>query len=1524
MFLNNLKLRSLLSIWSRILPRVSPRGAISVLVILTLGIAGCAPGGDKDDSVLEATSYRVPNQACAGMNLTSSTISVPTFRAMLDCLFANQKNKALRDLFNSPPPDGMTDLEVKPIVDHLNKYILNDKKRLFEIESTHNSLVKQGILEDSLDKLGQLLQNEKFITDSIVLFSDGFFTPGSSSLTPDYKLLQSIELIAKGLKPEELMGGLEVAILVSKSHAFQELLSSFSKSPGQGNTVKGLVSSLFKYLISDHQYDCSTTDTSLGKRDIKEDLFDFIRQSPSSTALFDIMDNSIGSDVRMGAPKLAGLLAEILKDPYGRFYGNPRTPQGQSLIEGLLTSFKTLDEPIMGKIPNWAAVPSGTRHLISQIARLEPANAPEYIFRSGKLDLMAMGPVCVLPPKDDLNFGYGKLMELAQIGQSWAGQVSPESAMVTMAQLMKESDKPVIPFNACGSNGDPYHPLTTFLVKALSDGVSKRPESSNRNGGIYNLLPLLVDLADRDALTDVVLVGTLIDNQTLQNPNPALIQMTTKSGRELLGDALQFLVAKQPTIEGNQSVFDVFSTALTRQTEIHLFNFVKSLGIYADLPTPFLADSLSVLRRAFYVNNVHPIVDILHDTLSNATQNGEFYGALYQLSQKPNFPAAIRQIAKMSRKDDGNLKELLSATISLFHKFAADGQRSVNIVDVGEPPFARLPRHDLSINTVASVGTTRGDFKPGDALKSFAPNVVAACWNLDLSFDITKASEAKTPNGTKIYEEKLKNYFDCQADPKLAAIFNLVLNTKTDLSYYTAGDLRAAKPNTFLDYGRTILTTITKEMTSDGIEYLKKKFITSDTADQLTNALEFTKSFITSKVIDPLFDLMDTVLVDQTKKDLKNLDRFVADQLVKEKIGSNGKSEDTFPVFLADTENFLKKLKNIVDKRNQLIKDGAVDRLFTQKLRDETKQALIDFECESFPPGTSDAIFNKRIDEIFEHTKKDLTATEFVVGQDGKAVDRQSWSFNDLKPFLELFVDKLSDPSQVRQGWNLVDAYINFFKRFRKNGGIHTFEEDKNIHPFYTPEELVYWLYPRAVDFKPFPIFPHGCLKTTWTKRRSWTWPFGKIDDLVCDNYYTSKGPVVVVYPTLKEMDSTLYQTAFAGPLPPYKNLGMDFSDEVGTAWGDIPFSERPKDIQDDYRSPRNLISAVDDIQHRKKDDENLTWMTTTLGYPDVDNCFNKKRFIKEGFELRPQLTNDWPDTVVTSWFLDLITKSKDVRHAKESEFDSFRARLFNLKNVSDVLARNAAPKSDWKYNGKDQPLFNDPYPGLFPLTLMFYEIFYTNTKEVREDPNRAALGYDNNIFIVPASVRLGTLTLAAQFIQPFDPFDDEVHDFVATMINYVTSDGFRNFLVDFFKKIESEPQLSTPAMSAFALAKMADSNPGISDNWTKFTNGMDALTKTEAYINLTAGDSGRFLIDFLEEKIEDPAATKAARALRHGLSASIREGDLEQILFLTKSKRSGLDDALSTISDYIGTGDSGKLRDFLNMIQSSLSESKF
>jgi hypothetical protein len=1558
-------------------------------------------GDNTDKNVLKATNYRKVNTDCADVNLESSELSTGSFRALLRCFNANGALDPVDRLINGA--NGLTDIQLEPLVKTINYYILNDKRRLYDIEQTHNALLESGVLDQSIEKTGKILENDEFIAKGISLFFQGFMDkdamdPGSAlsltsaALVPDPQLKESFRIISSKITPESWSRLIDLGLLISRNSVFQDLIASFqspSSSPNQ--TIEAIVTQLYEYLHEDHEYQYrSDSDAPLNVsslisskdnekrpfRSISEDLRDYFwakpipkKGGPSQPVAssrnpdpFALLDGIIGTenkkdsadnpvpDLAETLPKFDILLRQSLRSDSKSELGIYDSPGNESLLRKLSGAFGRLNGPIPC-LNRSVSVPNGVRHILLELEAQGKDKAPQYVFQQAPLDLMGLAPFCELPTT--LNDDFKNLVQFAEIGFLTGSSTEPESSIslltnaVTVLKserrdpescfehLREKADHPDGPDaenkgshtkSSSSEKTAEYYPLISFLGNFLGDAGGKKGDSSEDKikrgeGGFKRLIPLIVELADRKALMRSMLVLTSID----------------EPGRKLLVEVLRTITEVQPTL-GNKTVFEVFLKAMIRHDKGLVVEFGNSLPYFTRLKRDFWPETLESIRRAFNVNNVHPFIDLIHKVMADSDKNDKFFGTLAIIAKKPEFRESIQLFSTMAQ--DGRLRTLLTGVVSLFHKFAAEGQHTVQLV--GYQPMDRKPKHLLDLSIADSVKFKEYQYKVNK--DGNTSDVLVECQKL--SFDNVLGNPDHVD-----FNKKLDLYIACQNDPQIGSVLKYLVQLKLPRE---VGD---GVYNSAVNYARSCMNLSLCEDESNksfygflvdsikdfnNVIYGFKKENFKLLTDKLTASMEGEdkKLFTVLEALSLFIEgppVKGGQLVDLSTIATKNTERVHEVSLLPvlgpaldflkriiEKAGAQLEevelwlatifSQDSFPELVQDAHVLVGQLGQITDKvdqeklnRKNDLKEGAqysvFYKIFTPEKRKEIADAVIQYECDILKPTRdnngkeiagaekeNEVRIHKRVDEIIEEARNEITSSDVSLDPSGALVSRTGWDFSSLSDQIDPVVKRLSDKHNMSNAddW-VVDAFLRYFQYFTKKDGE---TEAKSIHPRYEKTYLLEWLRNRAFDFKPIPLFIHGEVVVNGKKV-----------------YKIADRPKVYLYNTLKRLERVVYEVDFVMPVVG-KNMGLDFLQEIADAWGDVDQSEWPHHIRKKYSSAfphQNLQDAVHDIKDRSNPLENLGVLTSILGYPQMPGCF------------KATAEESWPTGGLGKWIPSIPAISYVTRGLDKEQF---KARLFNIKQVVSVLDENSVPEAEGKP------------PGLAVLRDLFYELYYSSHSYVLNSRSPSTYVQKNNLDVVLRTIRLGLLSQMGNFVLHFDKNDEQIKAFVETVLDMANQERTRQIARMLFTS-RQDPHLGliSPATSFWDLAKAFGLDSGADQRLSDFWERIQTVVQSEDYKKLNVKEALNPIWSFFEYRTpdyEDLLMSKrdineqTAYKLRLFLKARLASHDLHTTLrYVLKDQesRKGFEEALITLSKKIGKkGDPADLKEFLTRIERALS----
>ncbi|MBC7690376.1 MAG: hypothetical protein H7222_01290 [Methylotenera sp.] len=280
-------------------------------------------------------------------------------------------------------------------------------------------------------------------------------------------------------------------------------------------------------------------------------------------------------------------------------------------------------------------------HLLRELTYLKPSeSAADYIARVNLLTLIAVKPFCQFPK--ELGKYYGSMVELVE------STVSDPAIDLLKKLYSFNLAKPVLGF--IGGTG---------------------PQNQT---GFHLLVPVFSELSKRDAWADLLLSLTVLHPQD----------------REKLTASLGTL-SDRPAIHG-KNVYEIAFDSLGQVRPSTLHSVLKSVSEIFGQSEPFLAPLLKSLRSGYYVNDVHPFIDLSKKFLNEASTQRAVFSSISKISQRRQFVPALEFLGKMSK--DGQLKELVAQGLTLFHKNAQRGQTRIKLTS--EPRFFARRAHNLT------------------------------------------------------------------------------------------------------------------------------------------------------------------------------------------------------------------------------------------------------------------------------------------------------------------------------------------------------------------------------------------------------------------------------------------------------------------------------------------------------------------------------------------------------------------------------------------------------------------------------------------------------------------------------------------------------------------------------------------------------------------------------------------------------------------------------------------------------------
>lgn len=1489
---------------------------VATVAAVYAAFAGCSPSmfwsDGKDPSIENARNYRKVNPDCAGLSLSSSTMDAVTARGLIGCFNSygaiDEFSRLAKRLDNT---------ELQAILDVGNKYILNNEKLMFQLERTFNDLSQAGILDESLDQLGKLLENAEFVAAAVALLKEGY-TARDERPWPvrmvqprppraEMEVLKALEILSQKLSPESVADGIDYALSFAGARSFEELLSRFhwdapaACDPKNGQpdpaqcSLSGYTNAVLAYLKDtgdDRKVDAG--------REVMARILD--------DTLFTAMEEVIGNDpenIRTNVARMASVMNVTLAD-------------NADIMQSMTSLFRYLNGPIHC-MKGAKSVPNGVMYVIREMTLTPTKDIATFLQKTNRLMLQTMNSLCEYPP--ELATYYPGMVKLAD-----HMAVQPATDMIKSFYRVKVR-KP---------DGTEERPLADFLVRMLSD------TGATNATGIKRLLPLMSAVSERKPWEDLLLVVSLLRKED---------QSTLKS-------IVSFVSEARPELAG-KSVYDVLSGALTRTSPQNVFRLLYSLRHFVDeKKPPILMPALKVLRQAFYINDSSPLVDTIRRSLAEATQNEASFNVMFKIAEYPEFRDTVAMLSRMARRNDGQLKSLLTAVVSLFHNFAQKGKSEIHATI--EPPFVPKRRHDF----VAADLVAFPDVPP----PSEAPE---ACRLLDPRVSL---AEPGHPD------------FNRQMDALLACINygDNYLDVLRSMAFLRSTPLDTGE----LAFNKIIGLIKGLPLNRDQVGLLADKWIQAVDDGPFFNMIRSSVFLfgrvpgIDGPVMRPLFDVVRPI-VNRAWDAWKRLEDYGAS--------------------LVQKDNTLRAVQYALDLYDVAVPAGSGGSCGSSsggggespfEPRPSVPPVAIDRqllghfveakECVSRPNyvPVSFAHRERRVDEMLADYHDAVNDWELVNGQ-----ARKSYDLATFRERLEPVLNKMADPSQSHYSKHVIDAMLNLVRYFSLEPGQ---KPTRTAH--FQRSYLLQWLHERANDPRVISYFYPG-----------------------------ENAPRVRVVNSLDRLDLVLTEAART-PIPLLdQNLGIKFLKEIGEAWGDEPKSSWPEEIYFKYNktTPKTLRAAVTEMLQslslfetlagfpdrpmcpkspdpRVPDDYHIPGIQGDGGLAGwIPDSLAMKSSIHNIRAVMSVLLENLPDSghpmaggikVLRNLFYELYysTPLKDRCNTDANGRGEETTACYQQKNLTknnlwvilETVKLGLTRGASRLLQGTD---INDPSLQDFMNTLvdgsnapemrkildrlvgtqkrgreLFWKVLdqlFTTIDQAKglEIPRLKQMVFYS--LSLPAEiaralplesrdgayVRAHAADVTRRFLQLIWSVLDENSEYLAEHADLIgdvlksaeaswmaravyqdqSLEGKREFAV-LFDDFIRDPARARDGMS---LLKAIDADPQAKASWDVFTTRWDKLKVDPSYCALKMGDITRDIVHFLAGKDSTPLGRETAAQLRNYFADRMQSGDIDSFLRLAANKPEEFFSVLETVAHYSDTR--GDLWQFAQLARRALSEVK-
>lgn len=652
---------------------------------LTLGIAlglhltlsACSPSmfwSSDDEDIKNMSPPRKINTACANLVLSDYGLDVTTTRKLMHCFNAEGALDPLDKLVQS-----LSDSQLTPIVNLANNHLIGNPKLLYQYDQSFKQLEKSKLLDHLFAQLGRLIENDEFIAAAIAVLKENYYKPDrprsdllsisnlNQKSETNRQLLEALKIAADEITPERVALVLDALLIFSEAKSLLELERKMVYTLGDSPqaTLSKIISQFLKYLRE-------TSDPE--HVDVGKTLIQALTSGPLLSKI-DLLLGRTESEIRDRLQETSVLTQALI--------GN----NGKTLDD--LSTLAHYGKKTMSCLEGATTLPNPMNFLIKELISQDPQQLGSFLYQGTLLKLSSVNSFCALP--QEVGKHYPVIAQLAQT-----------TAITPLSNWLKVLDQNPSQLS-----------LVLDILADTGSGKGKGPNITPENeGGIKYLLPLLAELNHRNVWDELLLLLTLLDD----------------SLRNHAMNLLHWSIQPQASLEEQKSVYDVLSEVLSQNSTLSLVRFLVALKPYLESDESFIAPALKIFRSAYYINDVHPMLDLTQTLMREAPNSESLLTTLFEISEMPQFREALKFASTMAK--DGRMKELLIASLNLFQKVSASGVTPIHLT--AEPPFASFARHSLSSS----------DLRP----YKFGPTPVQAppaCQKIDLNFQLKNVTDPR-------------------------------------------------------------------------------------------------------------------------------------------------------------------------------------------------------------------------------------------------------------------------------------------------------------------------------------------------------------------------------------------------------------------------------------------------------------------------------------------------------------------------------------------------------------------------------------------------------------------------------------------------------------------------------------------------------------------------------------------------------------------------------------------------------------
>lgn len=1408
-----------------------------LLFLFGFAFSACSP-----NIFSQTQGYRKIHPACSRVELSSSTLDVVTLKKLIACLNSNGEIDPIQKLVERIDFEDRlhhTD-DLEAWVDFQNRFILSNPRLIYELTQTYYALNQRKQLDQSFWLFGRLAENDEFISAGMNVLQSGYFKSNRENL------LKSFEELSSKVTPEGIEQLLKVGLTLARSQSFVSLQNRFYGV--KFDTLLPLVEAFLSYLneMSDPRH------MSMGKEVI---------QAIVQSRFLETMDEVLGvtsQELKQNVSRTSSVIKLALKN------------EGHLLGE-LSSLFHYLNRNPIACLHGSKEVPSGVMHVIRELsdyhsvksAMTFTSDAAKFLKRTNKLSLVALQPFCDYPP--ELRRFYPAMEELAD-----QSEIRPAVDLLSAFYRVQQIE----------SDGQIIHPLAQLLVNFLGD-----------QAGIKKLMPILVQLNTLDGRDnvwdDVLLTASLLRVED----------------RPQLKEMLDYWIRPQSSIQG-QSLFDVFSSAFAGSDPKAFAELIYSLrslrGVSNADSKEWLYPVLSNLRSVLYVNDAHPVIDVIRDVMSHARQNKKFLESFFRISKMPEFRDSIHLVSEMAK--DHRLKDLLGTVVSLFEKFGKQGQTEIH--QRTEPVFdvEAHRRHDLKASDL-------DPFLHDERLPLQSWEL--ACRELDFGINLANYSEPG-------FSDQISHFVACLNDRQQYA------HVEESVRFLTAS--RTEDGRNFLEFTIDLIKDL--KMNRDQLGFVINQWFRSLEDRSFSDFLDAVLYWVSPEkltqkvgqdlqsslqsVVEPLLHLSTVLLKEDVRPALDRLQIYGAQILRRE----------DFPVLL----RYVDDLRHFEIKKQPRFRSDVYDFV-------KIRHWIREHECRSQQGEDSRAL------EIISDYQDAITGWDLVQGQKGKSPyfrqPRREWTFSEFSKNFKSILDILAQPDAHGknqfgdQKGKVFDSLLRFTHYFSLQSG-----QKPNPYQHYTVDDLVRWLRDRSNDHR-----------------------------LITYYYPGESRPRVRLVSSLDRLELVLIGADFNAPVLG-TNYGLKFLADIAEAWGDEDPSIWPDLIKKKAKKGfriRTLSEVVEEINRTQANFENLVGFPS-LPECHLVSGRNQVRSSGSGWvgwlpgmsEVQPQLYNihqvisvleenakNGGLKVLRDLFFEMYSTNRKSAQSSTSEENRLNAILKMVRmGIFRQLGRNIQliPEQDASLHDLLQTLVDGAsQQGIrdtMALLLRQDQLLFNILEQVFISFDH---GSEENLkqFIYYLLANTSSLKLTQELVNnlsvavhQYSPFLTNHSDLVQTLFrSRGISDGLRALYGDQSLEAKSHLQVflsdvlsdSTRALDVIQILKNVSEDPIASESWKDFQTRLERLGESQAYQQLNGLRLVEDLLAFFGERSGSRVGADVARHLREFLARRLEGQNFDQFLMLTSQYPDNTLKLFKSLGEEIHNQD---LNEFFNLIRRSVIDS--